>query len=598
AAPAPRAAPPALRGAAGTAGTLAASMESLEAPPPVGDAGCSSLSSDQLPWRPCWSPRASAEFSARQLEQLRSCVRAAMREEIWAQPRRGGSARQPPQGAARLPGCWGIPPADAGHTDRRPSVGRAQRAAEAAPLTGRNPRGKTADEPVAAVQDSAIPAVVDELKEMDKLVRASSSSQSSIEECQTEISRKSTQFKSVLRRTSFTSLDSSLPWWQSRVKKLVHGQYFDAVMGLIIMVNCVFIGLEVQLKLEDKEVIILSWLDSIFLVWFLFEAILRFVADGQSVFRSPWFRFDVALVVIGIAVSWVMMPIVKALGVQQVPLVSQLLTLRILRLLRTVRAFRMMSAFSELCRLCSGLLRSLRTMLSVGLMVFVSLFSFSVLGVDLITHSEKLNANDETRKIVESRFASLPEFMLTLMQFATQDSIASIYYPLMQEEPLLTLYFCGLWMVIAVALMNLVTAVIVDSALSLGREEADLKQAINRKVLQKNIPNLEAMFEIVDKDNNGTISFQELHGMHQEGKLIFPKDISSMIDPEHLVDMFEFVDKDKSGEIDKDEFIEGVCCLALSSMSIEALQMLQLLRGCHQMLVDIQGPNRVHVPRW
>jgi hypothetical protein len=52
--------------------------------------------------------------------------------------------------------------------------------------------------------------------------------------------------------------------------------------------------------------------------------------------------------------------------------------------------------------------------------------------------------------------------------------------------------------------------------------------------------------------------------------------------------MFEFLDKDKSGEVDKEEFVDGVCCLALSSISVEAMQMLQLLRSCHQMLVDIQ----------
>lgn len=569
--------------------------EREQTPPPGSGAGCASLSSEQMPWRRCSSPSVSVEFSARQLEQLHSVVRVAMREEIRAQRCKNESAGLPSQKAALFAECWGGQSTDGSRMDRRPSVERAPRAAATAPPAGLNPWGKAADEPVPAVEEWGVPTVHDTPKQKEDNPRRDHSRPpfEPMTTVSTATSRRTT-LASVLRRDpSMQSLEnSSAPWWQSRrVKRLVHGRYFDAIMGVVIMVNCVLIGLEVQLKLDDQDVAIFSWFDSIFLLWFLFEAIMRFVADGKIIFQSPWFRFDVVLVASGIAISWMVMPIVTTMGVQEVPLVSQLLTLRILRLLRTVRVFRMVSAFSELCRLCFGLLRSLRTMLSVGLLVFVALFSFAVLGVDLITASEKLNANDETRMIVESRFSSLPTFMLTLAQFATEDSLAAIYYPLCQEEPLLALYFCALWMVITVALMNLVTAVIVDSALSIGREEADLKQTINRKILQKNIPNLETLFELIDKDKNGTISFEEMQGMHESGQLIFPKDITSMIDPKHLVDMFEFVDTDKSGEVDRDEFIEGVCCLALSSMSIESLQMLQMLRECHRMLKGIQTPR-------
>jgi|ERR1712194_704290 len=338
---------------------------------------------------------------------------------------------------------------------------------------------------------------------------------------------------------------------------------------------------------ENSDVI--SWLDSIFLFWFVIEALLRIIADGKSAFQSSWFRFDIILVTGGVITSWIAVPIIEASGGNNsISNFSQLLTLRILRLLRTVRAFRTMSAFSELCRLCNGLLRSLRTMLAVVLLVAVAIFSFAILGVDLITYSEKLAANEETRMIVESRFSSLPQFMLTLSQFTTADSLAGVYYPLCEVQPLLGFYFVSLWMVITVALMNLVTAVIVDSALSLGREEADERISTNRKILARNIVNLSNMFDRIDKDGSGSVTLQEIQKMHKAGELTFPQDITEMVDPDHLVGMFEFLDKDKSGEVDKDEFVDGVCALALSSMSIEAMQTLQLLRSCHQMLLDSQ----------
>jgi voltage-gated sodium channel len=370
---------------------------------------------------------------------------------------------------------------------------------------------------------------------------------------------------------------------------VVHGAYFDAVMGMVIIVNCILIGVEVQLELNGDDTRFVVWLDSICLVWFVAEALLRVVADGISSFQNPWFRFDVTLVTGGVLISWVIMPIMKATdGADDLPYLSQLLGLRILRLLRSVRAFRTMSAFSDVCKLCNGLLRSLRTMLSVILLVAVSMFGFTVLGVDVITKSEKLNANDETREIVESRFSSLLDFMITLTQFTTADSLAGIYYPMCSVEPLLGVYFVALWIVITVSLMNLVTGLIVDSAMSVGREEVEERLKINRKILQKNVPNLEAMFDEIDKDGSGSVKLQEIQAMYDAGELTFPKDVSAMTNPDHLVAMFEFLDEDKSGEVEKEEFVNGVSCLALSSMSIEAMQMLQLLRSCHQMLVDSQ----------
>mmetsp|Transcript_71953 Transcript_71953/g.190931 ORF Transcript_71953/g.190931 Transcript_71953/m.190931 type:complete len:179 (+) Transcript_71953:3-539(+) len=168
------------------------------------------------------------------------------------------------------------------------------------------------------------------------------------------------------------------------------------------------------------------------------------------------------------------------------------------------------------------------------------------------------------------------------MQFANADSLAGIYYPLIVVEPLLGLYFLALWVVVTVALMNLITAVIVDSALALGREEAEVKEARDRKTLQRNIPILEELFDKIDRDGSGSVTHDEIHNLHSKGQLKFPAEVQAIIDADHLVNMFEFIDKDKSGEIDKQEFIDGIVCLALNNLSIETLQILQMLR-------DIQG---------
>ncbi|CAK0832278.1 unnamed protein product, partial [Prorocentrum cordatum] len=243
--------------------------------------------------------------------------------------------------------------------------------------------------------------------------------------------------------------------------KLVHeNPWFDFVLGLLIISNSVLIGVETQLRLEDESgpPPYLFWIESFFLVCFVSELCVHWLADGTDNLSSGWFWFDsIVLVATGIVYTWIVDPILAATS-QDLPLVSQILTLRVLRLLRLVRALRLMDHFKELWKLCSGLLRSSRTMLSVCALVIIALFVFGCLGVDLIATSPKLNQNEETRAIIEVHFSSLMVTLLTLMQFANADSIGSIYLPLCKVEPFLVVYFLVMWLVVTVALMNLVTA--------------------------------------------------------------------------------------------------------------------------------------------
>lgn len=547
-----------------------------------------------------------ARFSDAQEEQLRRVVRAAVQEEVWERVRtevdrvaservrglRSRSAASELNHQRRR--SRGSPGSRRGQ-DCPPVVSRG--AAEFPTLAGerREPtqgglgRGKLADEPVAAEEcletECESPIRVATLQ--SHVTSSALQSHRHIHALRAADTNQS--FDALLNDALYVSWRAGEISWQQAVslytRAIVRNPAFDSVMGFIIMLNCVCIGVEVQLKLDNGDVGLVQSLDHVFLICFVIEALLRLIADGKDAFNS-WFIFDVALVVCGVLISWIIQPTFNALDMKGLPLISQILTLRILRLLRTVRAFRTIDMFSEMVRLCSGLIRSTRTMLSVCLLVIVAVFSFAVIGVDLITLDPQLAANDDTHYIVQSYFSTLPTFMMTLMQFANGDSIASLYYPLCREQPLLVFYFLPVWTVLTVALMNLVTAIIVDSALAIGREEAEVKENKCRKILLRNLPNLEGLFDTIDEDRSGAVSISEIRKAQKENILVFPKEVKSMIDPNHLVEMFEFLDKDNSGEVDKEEFIDGVCCLALSSLSVETLQTLQLLRSCHYTLVD------------
>ncbi|CAK0796268.1 unnamed protein product [Prorocentrum cordatum] len=234
-------------------------------------------------------------------------------------------------------------------------------------------------------------------------------------------------------------------------------------MGLLIILNTVSVGVEIQSSLDGDTAVqgVLDILENILLLGFLVELVIRMMANGWDCWSNLWFLTDFVLVFVGVIAAWVVKPAlhISSNSVEELDLIQQLLVVRILRLIRLVRAMRLIDYFQELWKLTKGLITSGRTVISALIMVIIVIYGFACLGVEVIYNSEVLRADPATAFILETRFSSLPSTMLTLGAFANADSVASIYVPLCQVQPWLVFYFCCLWLVVTVSLMNLVTAV-------------------------------------------------------------------------------------------------------------------------------------------
>eukprot|EP00435_Cladocopium_sp_Y103_P067734 s99_g30.t1 len=85
-------------------------------------------------------------------------------------------------------------------------------------------------------------------------------------------------------------------------------------------------------------------------------------------------------------------------------------------------------------------------------------------------------------------FGSLPRAILTLVQFVSLDSIAGVYFPLIMAKPWLAIYFMPLMVLIPIGLMNLVTAVLVEHALSHATREEELHRMHTKDTCQNCFP--------------------------------------------------------------------------------------------------------------
>jgi hypothetical protein len=151
-------------------------------------------------------------------------------------------------------------------------------------------------------------------------------------------------------------------------------QRFDMLMGLVILINCLMIGLEASCHAGteceanvDKDIFKVT--EHIFLSIYIVELFARFYAFGvRNSLASYWVRFDVFLVLSGVLSTWILTPLFQDNTGRSI------LVLKVLRVVRLARACRLLVQFRDLWILVRGLMGSVMTMMwSVGL-IFVLIF--------------------------------------------------------------------------------------------------------------------------------------------------------------------------------------------------------------------------------
>eukprot|EP00931_Biecheleriopsis_adriatica_P082379 TRINITY_DN5580_c0_g1_i5.p1 TRINITY_DN5580_c0_g1~~TRINITY_DN5580_c0_g1_i5.p1 ORF type:complete len:576 (+),score=124.79 TRINITY_DN5580_c0_g1_i5:59-1786(+) len=358
---------------------------------------------------------------------------------------------------------------------------------------------------------------------------------------------------------------------------LAKSKRFDYLMGFIVFVNGICVGIETQWSLEDEmEGQWPAEVDLLFVMVYIFELTVNLVARGVlQCFKDPWFIFDAFLVMCGI-VSSILLPLINLmLGNLQLGFLDAVLVIRTLRLLRLVRALRMLKHFRIVWRLVYGLLTSWNTMTSTFALLLLTLYMFACLGVELIAKDTYLQSHAETEWIVQECFGSLPRALLTLMQFVTVDSVAGIYVPLIVHRPILIVYFVLLILFVSIALMNMVTAVLVEGALDQGRADRELEKHDLQEKLKFAMPQLKAVFTDLDKNGDGTVTLEEIDDVPMD---VLPRGLFDDSNFNGLHELFELLDVEGTGELGQDEFVEGILDIFSMGMPIETVQILKLLR--------------------
>jgi len=367
---------------------------------------------------------------------------------------------------------------------------------------------------------------------------------------------------------------------------------FDCATGIVILSNGALIGLEQSIELKDSSREAMNIMSHCFLTYYLLELCLRFYAFGSSCLSDGWVRFDCVLVASGVFTDWIMM-----LFIGRIDELGPLMVLRTVRLLRVARVVRFLVKFRELWLLVQGLLSSAYTMLYVMILLTTLLFIFGSLGVDILSNHPltKGPQMDETfSQIVDNNFKTLPLAMLTLAQFVCLDSAAAIYQPLIHRDPLLSIYFFSVLLIVAIVCMNLVTAVVVNSALETASQEKDVQAALEAKKKKKMLDQLKKLFQRLDDDGSGDLTIEELLACGEADKSL----LNQLIPCSDPAELFAMLDVDNEGTLSIQEFCEGVWQASTSHVPLELTRMEKHIKNVRAELKNSQDreDRAVHPP--
>ena len=252
-----------------------------------------------------------------------------------------------------------------------------------------------------------------------------------------------------------------------KIKRLVESAIFRRMSVSAIIFSSLLIGLETFEGMSGRLKALFKAADQIILFWFVVEISLRVLSFGkkpQHFFRNGWNIFDFLIVAISVC-----------------PAASP--AFAVFRLFRVFRVLRMISGIPDLQILVGALLKSLPSMGYVGLLLFLIVYIYGVLGTHLFRSTDP------------SHFGNLGISLLSLFQVITLEGWAEIFRPLLHIHGwLAVLYFLSFILLGTMILLNLLIGVVLRS---MEQVQADLAEKQPLASLDQEIEALSKMTQLI-----------------------------------------------------------------------------------------------------
>lgn len=245
-----------------------------------------------------------------------------------------------------------------------------------------------------------------------------------------------------------------------KVARLIKSQLFYNIILVIIVINATVIGLQTNDTVNNYFGGFLQAINSFCLVIFITEFILRIYIYRRRFFLKRWDVFDLLVVLIS--------------------LLPESYVVSTFRFLRVIRVLRLISVIPKIQLITQVLLRTLSSIISVGILLMIVYYVYAVITTTLYG------------KDFPQWFGTIGESYYTLFQIMTFESWSmGIVRPVMEIHPYSWIVFVSFLIIATYIVLNIVIGIIVDCIGEIKNSdcECDTNEQ-NYQYLSKQILNL------------------------------------------------------------------------------------------------------------
>lgn len=242
---------------------------------------------------------------------------------------------------------------------------------------------------------------------------------------------------------------------------------------------------------------------------------------------------------------------------------SILRIMRIARIFKVLRMVRVVAGLKDLRLMFNSLAGSFQPLCAICVVLALTLYIFGIaLVVGTMDYLDYEDAweSEETERL-RFHFARLDAAIVSLFEaMAGGISWGELRTELEPLEPPYRIIFMMYILFSILGVVNIVTGVFVDSALGNSKRDHDLMVEEEQEKKAKMLRDLHILFEEIDADQSGSISYQEIMTAHDDERMrSYMNAIGVCL--EDVQALFTLLDVDKAGKVEVEEFING--CIRL-----------------------------------
>lgn len=338
------------------------------------------------------------------------------------------------------------------------------------------------------------------------------------------------------------------------VNTLLSSSYFDALVGCVMLFDVVLMISDVDARGSLKE--LPTWMDvasNLCLLFYTVEFSFSLLVHGLKLFKRKVILVDAFVLVVG----YLELCLIVA-DVADVSQMGVLRIVRVIRMMRLIRTARNSPALKELRRLVMMLASCLRILLWSSVFLLIVQTVWGMLAVEFLQPVMRDLIREGVWSdcdLCQTAFSSVMRANLTLFKtIVAGDSWGVLAEPMIVHDPSTGLIFFGSLLSLVFGVMNLVVAVVVDTAaeqrqkdvMSLAQDLED-EQGADLQVLSD-------IFRKIDEDGSGELELDELIKGAEEVPEFQSRLRVMDIDSHDLIQLFHMLDADGGGSISPEEF--------------------------------------------